>query len=132
MKVPHSLQSQYPPLPLPPTRERPLHVVVACTGSVASVKVPALVEHLIDCGNVHVHVVATSAAMHFFDRRALEALDGDGVHYSVHDLASANATGGAAGDCRRAPRVRLWTDAEEWSAFSKIGDPVLHIEVCRY
>ena len=45
--VPASLRSTYAPLAAPPTRERPLHVVLACTGSVASVKVPLIVRRLL-------------------------------------------------------------------------------------
>ena len=46
-EVPPSLRSLYEPLARPPHAERPLHIVLACTGSVASVKVPLLVERLL-------------------------------------------------------------------------------------
>lgn len=45
--IPTSLQSPYPPLSSPPTPSRPLHVVLASTGSVASIKIPLIVEELL-------------------------------------------------------------------------------------
>lgn len=129
MSVPHSLQSPYAPLARPPTAARPLHVVLACTGSVASVKVPLLAERLVSMGHVHVHIVATGSALHFFERRAVEQLDPSGASYSAHDLAEANRTGAHG---HAPPRVRVWTDEDEWAAFTKIGDPVLHIELRRW
>lgn len=46
--LPTSLRSMYAPLSAPPRAERPLHVVLACSGSVASVKVPLMAARLLE------------------------------------------------------------------------------------
>ncbi|GAA5924693.1 uncharacterized protein JCM15063_005709 [Sporobolomyces koalae] len=86
--------------------ERPLHVLVACSGSVASVKIPLIVRRLLQFDKVEVQVVATKSALHFFDKQTLED--------------------------EHSGRVKVWTDAEEWAGWSKIGDPILHIELRRW
>ncbi|GAA6042638.1 hypothetical protein JCM8097_008259 [Rhodosporidiobolus ruineniae] len=85
---------------------RNLHVLLACSGSVASIKAPLIVNELIKHDKVDVQVVATKSAAHFFDVEALE---------KEHE-----------------GRVRVWTDADEWAGWNKIGDPVLHIELRRW
>ncbi|GAA5916208.1 hypothetical protein JCM6882_001109 [Rhodosporidiobolus microsporus] len=85
---------------------RNLHVLVALSGSVASIKAPLIVKELLAHDKVDVQVVATESATHFFDAAALE-----GEHEG---------------------RVRVWTDADEWAGWNKIGDPVLHIELRRW
>ncbi|WFD29007.1 D-arabinose 1-dehydrogenase (NAD(+)) [Malassezia sp. CBS 17886] len=129
--------SPYAPLAAPPSASRPLHVVVACTGSVASVKVPLIVDALMAYSNVLVYVVTTAHALHFFDR--LTAERPCDAHYTTADLAAANKAaqaaslgdGGAPSPCR-SPRVRVWEDADEWAAWKSLGDPVLHIELRRW
>lgn len=73
-EVPSSLLSPYPALSRPPSGKRPLHVVLACSGSVASLKVPHIVSGLLAHRNVRVQVVATPASLHFFDRQQIEAI----------------------------------------------------------
>ncbi|GAA5961600.1 hypothetical protein JCM3765_002643 [Sporobolomyces pararoseus] len=85
---------------------RPLHVLLACSGSVASVKVPLIVRELRKFEKVQVQVVATKSSLHFFDREELEKEHGG--------------------------EVKVWTDEEEWAGWSKIGDPILHIELRRW
>jgi len=134
MSVPTSLSSRYPTLPRPPTAARPLHVVLACTGSVASVKVPDMVAGLLAYPHVHVHVVASASALHFFDAGAVEALDTRQPTFGVRDLAAMNSAAGEPADHApvvAAPRAKVWRDADEWAAWSRVGDPVLHIEVRR-
>eukprot|EP00043_Microstomoeca_roanoka_P002991 m.41840 g.41840 ORF g.41840 m.41840 type:complete len:201 (-) comp11864_c0_seq1:310-912(-) len=81
-----------------------LHILVGCTGSVASVKVPELVEKLssastADGRSIQVRVVATKYSMHFFDRDKIG---------------------------------ELHTDADEWAQWQSMGDPVLHIELRKW
>lgn len=52
LHIPHSLQSPYLPLSRPPTSSRPLHVVIASTGSVASIKIPLIVEELLQVSGI--------------------------------------------------------------------------------
>lgn len=94
--------------------------------------------HPIQHGNVQVHVVASAASLRFFDAQQVHRLDAIAAQdYTVADLAAENA--GAQrrwlGEQdtpearKRVPRARVWTDDDEWSAWAKLGDPVLHIEV---
>ena len=78
--------------------------------------------------NVHVFVVASAAALHFFQRDQIEAMDLSPQHFSVADLAEMNRTGIHA----KSPRLRVWTDEHEWRAWKRVGDPVLHIELRRW
>ncbi|WFD00033.1 phosphopantothenoylcysteine decarboxylase [Malassezia yamatoensis] len=131
MSTPKSLQSMYAPLTRPPSSERPLHIVLICTGSVASVKIPLMVEELLRYENVCVQVIATKDALHFFDRDQLHS-----EKFSVKLLAKMNQAAehqsqGRTSPIPPAPRFCLWTDTEEWSAWNSLGDPVLHIEVCK-
>ncbi|GAA5891868.1 hypothetical protein JCM5296_003255 [Sporobolomyces johnsonii] len=85
---------------------RNLHVLLACSGSVASIKAPLIVRELLKYDQVDVQVVATKSALHFFDAQSIEAEHGG--------------------------RVKVWTDAEEWAGWNRIGDPILHIELRRW
>ncbi|XP_037087216.1 phosphopantothenoylcysteine decarboxylase-like [Pollicipes pollicipes] len=78
------------------------HVLLCCTGSVASLKVPELARRLqagpADGGRaVHLRVVSTEHARHFFSPSELP----NGVAHL--------------------------SDADEWAAWRARGDPVLHI-----
>ncbi|GAA6015790.1 hypothetical protein JCM8202_001118 [Rhodotorula sphaerocarpa] len=86
--------------------QRRLHVLLALAGSVASIKAPLIVQHLLTYAEVDVQVVATKSATHFFSAKEIEE--------------------------QSQGRTRVWTDADEWAAWKKIGDPVLHIELRRW
>ncbi|CAK8673707.1 unnamed protein product [Clavelina lepadiformis] len=75
-----------------------VNILIGCTGSVAAIKLPKLVEKLQDViKDINIKVVVTENAKHFFSA--------DEIYAQVYD------------------------DAEEWSCWSKIGDPVLHIDL---
>ena len=88
-------------------------------------------------GNVRVQVIATRAALHFFDPAQLRALETPrSAPYTIRDLAHENLDAQAqwlgddsASPRQDAPRIHLWTDEDEWTGWSGVGDPVLHIEV---
>jgi len=82
-----------------------LHIVLITTGSVASVKAPLIVSALLEHSNVKVQVVSSKSSVHFFDRHKLETDN---------------------------PGVKVWVDEDEWKGWSKIGDPILHIELRRW
>ncbi|KAL8279896.1 hypothetical protein RQP46_007746 [Phenoliferia psychrophenolica] len=86
--------------------QRHLHVLLATSGSVASIKAPLIVRELLKYDRVDVQVVATGPSMHFYDKDELEKEHGG--------------------------KVRVWTDKDEWDGFTKIGDPILHIELRRW
>lgn len=73
-----------------------------CAGSVATIKVPQLCQLLLDLG-CEVKVVSTKAASYFVTQQQLPA-----------------AVGPIAGD------------EDEWHAWSRVGDPVMHIELRRW
>jgi len=89
--------------------DRPLHVLLATTGSVASVKAPLIVEALLKHKNVEVQVVATRYSKTFYDPEKLET--------------DAEALGKS---------VKVWQNEDEWTSWKKIGNPILHIELRRW
>lgn len=85
------------------TSERSYNILLCCTGSVASVKVPRLVQELrqITAADINVRVIATEKSLHFFDHTALT-------------------------------ETEVLLDEHEWTSWKKISDPVLHIELRRW
>lgn len=80
------------------------HVLIGCTGSVASLKIPELVARFLSSERprFRVKVITTQHAQHFF---STDDLPGD---------------------------VPVLTDSDEWSTWRGRGDPVLHIELNRW
>ncbi|KAI9189479.1 hypothetical protein H9P43_000912 [Blastocladiella emersonii ATCC 22665] len=81
------------------------NILVACTGSVASVKLPVLVEALYaqaaaSNATFSIKVIATEPALHFFD--------------PAHPALASRA-------------IPVLRDADEYAAWQKMGDEVLHI-----
>ncbi|KAK6179675.1 hypothetical protein SNE40_011983 [Patella caerulea] len=78
------------------------NVLVGCTGSVASLKIPLLIEELAKSTDIEIDVklISTEHALHFFDKSSVK----EGV----------------------------LTDVDEWNDWQKRGDPVLHIELRRW
>ncbi|CCF51682.1 hypothetical protein NDA11_000558 [Ustilago hordei] len=139
-ELPASLRSPYPPLSKPPSEDRPLHVVLVSTGSVASVKVPLMVEELLRYRGVRVMVVATDNSLHFYDKERIQELNreyssqaqADEV-YGVGHLAAENlAASQNSSPSEHLPRAKVWTNTDEWTSFTKIGDPILHIQLRRW
>jgi phosphopantothenoylcysteine decarboxylase len=80
-----------------------MKILLGLSGSVASIKALELFEAL-SCGGQHeVKIVATEKALHF-----------------TPNLSSSLPVGA------------LITDADEWSSWEKMGDPVVHIELRRW
>ena len=110
-------------------RRRP-HVLLGCCGSVASVKVPALVNALSCLGEVR--VVATDAALAFMgngpycakERRTVAAKY-DAEEWDAFAARTANGTDDPAS-------VHVLTDRDEWREVAEVGDKVLHIELRRW
>lgn len=80
------------------------NVLIGCTGSVASLKIPELVRlfYTSETPRFGVKVMATKNARHFFDPKEIP-----------HD-------------------VPVLCDADEWTTWTARGDPVLHIELNRW
>ncbi|PWN20387.1 hypothetical protein BCV69DRAFT_299519 [Microstroma glucosiphilum] len=145
--LPASLRSPYPPLSFPPTESRSLHVVLATSGSVASIKLPLIVERLLSYRNVRVQVIPTKSSLHFFDKdeiatlsrcvaekQGLRSAAGEEGSYTLASLAAENAAASAGNSqaSTLAPLAHLWTDEDEWTSWNKVGDPILHIELRRW
>ncbi|KAJ3662689.1 hypothetical protein Zmor_007024 [Zophobas morio] len=80
-----------------------VNILVGCTGSVATIKLPLLVNGLIGLNpEIRVRVVVTEHARHFFEENNLPA------------------------------DVEVFHDADEWAVWNKRGDPVLHIELSKW
>lgn len=79
------------------------HILIGCTGSVASLKIPNLVKELLEKNNnFKIQIITTEHAKHFFKETELPE------------------------------NVKLWSDEDEWSSWKNRGDPVLHIELGKW
>ena len=95
-------------------------VCLGATGSVAAVKLPELVELLLD-GGAYVDLVLTRSAAFF------QGVTYRGEAPSAH-LARLEAKVDAAGT----PRLCVWRDEDEWSAYDDVGaSSVLHIDLAK-
>ncbi|UZJ54838.1 hypothetical protein CBS101457_004158 [Exobasidium rhododendri] len=142
--IPSSLQSPYPALTRPPSTERPLHVVLASTGSVASVKIPLMIEALLRHHDVQIQVISTKDSSRFYDTQSLmepftsDSTASNGDPYCVEALAQENKIAGEGkvesnvGSFKRSPRLHFWTDEDDKEQWGKVGDPILHIELRRW
>ncbi|KAI8055303.1 putative phosphopantothenoylcysteine decarboxylase [Syncephalis plumigaleata] len=107
MTTPYSMAS--PSIPISssvalPDTERVYRILVAVTGSVATIKLPLLIEYLSQHApknaSVDIRVVSTERAQHFFKRQEIS--------------------------------VPIYTDKEEWSSWRTVADDVLHIELRKW
>lgn len=80
----------------------PPHVLIACSASVAAIKIPEIVSRLTR-ENISTTLVVTGASKHFLD---LERIRNDF-------------------------KIDVYTDQDEWDAWTNRGDPVLHIELSK-
>ncbi|XP_062563223.1 phosphopantothenoylcysteine decarboxylase [Armigeres subalbatus] len=79
------------------------NILIGCTGSVATIKLPLLIQKLRDSvPDIQIKVIVTHHAEHFF---------------SASDIPE---------------DVPIQRDADEWSSWSGRGDPVLHIELGKW
>jgi len=85
---------------------RQLHVILATTGSVASIKAPLIIEELLKYKNIALQVVATESSVHFFKLEEIEA--------------------------KSSGLVKVWRDVDEWKDHTRVSDPILHIELRRW
>lgn len=92
------------------SQRRP-RVLLAATGSVATVKIPELALRLSLVAGAEVKVALTKAARHFWECAKV---------YNPAAWASFQELGG---------RVEVLEDKNEWDAWNAMGDPVLHIQL---
>ncbi|XP_055625629.1 phosphopantothenoylcysteine decarboxylase [Toxorhynchites rutilus septentrionalis] len=79
------------------------NILIGCTGSVATIKLPLLIAELRNSGwDIEIQVIVTQHADHFF---------------SAEDIP---------------PGVTIHRDEDEWNSWKGRGDPVLHIELGKW
>ncbi|XP_064620287.1 phosphopantothenoylcysteine decarboxylase-like [Lineus longissimus] len=78
------------------------HILIGCTGSVASKYIPEIILGLknIADDDIEIQLLPTQNSKHFF---------------KVEDLP-----------------ITVWDDADEWRSWQKMNDPVIHIELRRW
>ena len=76
------------------------HILIGVTGSVATIKLPLIVQELQQrfTQNVEIRIVSTNAANHFIQDSELSNVD-------------------------------IFTDDMEWECWKRLSDPVLHIDL---
>lgn len=83
------------------------HLLIACTGSVATIKLPVLLQKLFEKSNeanfdIEIKVICTDKAKHFIKDEEIPST------------------------------VQILSDDDEWSAWTKRGDPVVHIDLGKW
>lgn len=83
------------------------NILIGCTGSVATIKLPLLCEQMIQKATtfglkIDIKVVTTEHAKHFFE---------------INELPGS---------------AKVYTDKDEWEAWKKRGDPVVHIDLGKW
>ncbi|OXC65967.1 hypothetical protein AYX13_05165 [Cryptococcus neoformans] len=101
------------------TTDNIFRVVLISSGSVASIKIPNIVEELVKIGNIEIQIIATEASTHFYSQADVDKSVQSALKLS--DTQMQDDVG-----------VRIWTDKDEWSDWKKVGDPILHIELRRW
>lgn len=90
-----------------------LHLLLACTGSVATIKLPLIIRSLARHSHLSIRVLLTPSAAHFLQGQSAE-------QPSTKEIAGyANVDA-------------VYVDADEWSAPWTRGAPILHIELRRW
>lgn len=80
-----------------------VNLLIGCTGSVASLKLPDLIAHFEkECDDIRIRVCVTEHSQHFFNKEKLSEI------------------------------VDIFTDNDEWAAWTKRSDPVIHIELSKW
>lgn len=80
-----------------------VNLLIGCTGSVASLKLPELISNIqSEVEDIRIRVCVTEHSQHFFDKEKVSEI------------------------------VDIYTDSDEWTAWSKRSDPVVHIELSKW
>ncbi|EPS41598.1 hypothetical protein H072_4506 [Dactylellina haptotyla CBS 200.50] len=109
------------------------HILLAATGSVASIKIPLILSALAAYSNTSVRLVLTTASLLFLPplNELAKIPNLDGIHLDQHewptslysDAAPTAPSVVAAAAAQSIPQTSIW---------SKVGDPILHIELRRW
>lgn len=86
-------------------------VLICCSGSVATLKVPEIAVALSKCDNFDFRIICSQASLHFLKNAR---------QYNPSIWKQFEAIGGLS---------LVFTDVEEWNMWGKMGDSVLHIDL---
>ena len=100
-----------------------MNILLGVTGSVAAIKLPKLVSGLRELGEVK--TVVTESAMKFLR----QIRDYGMVGSQMRDY---GVVGNEFWGCHNGDKIPVITDSQEWGVWSKIGDPVLHIDLTNW
>lgn len=81
------------------------NIIIGCSGSVATIKLPLLIKLLLDSESPYkfvIKIVVTDRAKHFFDSKDIPL------------------------------GIQIFNDEDEWKMWKKRGDPVLHIDLGKW
>jgi len=115
------------------------NLLMGCTGSVASLKIPLLLKEIHDYSAVknvivHARLIPTKHSTHFFDLSAVKLhplLQGVVSFHSHPDAVNSDSHLEHAVNSH--PRLRgVFMDEDEWTSWQSRGDPVLHIELRKW
>lgn len=82
-----------------------VNILIGCTGSVATIKLPSIIRQIISsniASNSEIRVCLTKSSKHFLKNENLD------------------------------DNINIYVDSDEWEAWTKRGDPVLHIELTKW
>lgn len=85
--------------------DKKFHILIGCTGSVATIKIPLLIDRLFKIYSpekISIQLIVTKPAEHFLK----------GLKISTH--------------------VKIWREEDEWIGFRKFNDPILHQELRKW
>ncbi|KAF8437447.1 flavoprotein [Terfezia claveryi] len=111
---PHSASTPFF-APLTSTSRTKKHLLLACTGSIATIKLPDILAALNPySAHLSIHLVLTPSSLHFLPYILTHPLPGVAIP-ALYPIVS-----------------RAWTNEDEWVQWTKMGDPVLHIELRKW
>ncbi|EFC44462.1 predicted protein [Naegleria gruberi] len=90
---------------IPPSSSLLINLLICATGSVAAIKIPDMIRQFNSMKIFKLRIVLTKGAQHFITKEQIHQVDNS---------------------------IECFTDEDEWSMWSKRGDPVLHIELRKW
>ncbi|EGX44765.1 hypothetical protein AOL_s00188g103 [Orbilia oligospora ATCC 24927] len=105
------------------------HILLAATGSVASIKIPLILSALSKYSNISIRLVFTTSSLLFIPPlvELLNIPNVDGIHLDHHEWPRGLSSNPAETLDRTAQEID-----QETAIWAKIGDPILHIELRRW
>lgn len=107
------------------TSDGKLHLLLAATGSVATIKIPLILDSLSKYPNLSIRLVFTTSSLLFLPplTELLKNTNVDGIHLDHHEWPSELSTNTASSTPDQQLSSSIWKEK---------GDPILHIELRRW